>query len=50
MHEILHNGTKGLDAPNNHYGNQIVKMDSRICNYFILFLLYFKQWTSATLT
>jgi len=33
----------------NHYGRQTVKMDSRICNYFI-FPLYLKQWTSVTLT
>jgi hypothetical protein len=49
VYEILHNGTNGSDASNSRYGRQTVKMGGRICNYFI-FPLYFKQWTSFTLT
>jgi len=49
VYGIRQTGTKGSDASDNHYGRQTVKMDNRICNYFI-FPLYFKQWTSVTLT
>ena len=39
MYGILYNGTKALGASNNRYGNQTVKMDSRVCNYFYFFTL-----------
>jgi len=40
VYEKPHNVTKGSDASNSHYGRKTVKMDSRICNYFIFSTLF----------